>query len=164
MHQNAEADLSAKQDFQFIVNFLFLIFFKSEFFISSPQSRWLLGLAHWNRLMAQLIALLPMSAIRRTKTSLPEAPARCCGFGQPFQEHMSRSVPTLPWVSLHPELWSGNVQDKYLKMRDSECPGSVALGQAHHPGCHQALGTLEEKGTDYFSGHFIRKKLNYADQ
>lgn len=50
--------------------------------------------------MAGLIALLPTSAIQRTKTSLPEAPARHSGFGQPFQEHVSRSLPIQSWVSL----------------------------------------------------------------
>lgn len=50
--------------------------------------------------MAGLIALLPTSAIQRTKTSLPEAPCRCSGFGQPFQEHVSRSLPIWSWVSL----------------------------------------------------------------
>lgn len=65
---------------------------------------------------------------------------------------------------LAPELWSRNVQDIYLNMKDSECPGSVALGQADHPGSHQALGTLEEQDAEFFSDHFIRKKLNYADQ
>lgn len=50
--------------------------------------------------MTRLIALLPTSAIQRTKTSLPEAPARCSGFEQPLQEHISRSLPILSWVSL----------------------------------------------------------------
>lgn len=27
-----------------------------------------------------------------------------------------------------------------------------------------ALGTLEKQGADFFTDHFIRKKLNYADQ
>lgn len=49
-------------------------------------------------------------------------------------------------------------------MRGSGCPGSVALGQAHHPGSHQDLRSVEEQGADFFSDHFIRKKLNYADQ